>query len=93
MECHIVEMEAIGVKRPSSLPVFYRCSASRLNTADEIEVTGRTHCQTASPFSAALYRPSVDCARRSGSSSNFEDPVLGCSLRHGYSIRTLPVIG
>src|SRR6266478_8367321 len=40
MECHIVEMEAIGVKRPSSLPVFYRCSASRLNTADEIEVTG-----------------------------------------------------
>ena len=40
MERHIVEMEAIGVKRPSSLPVFYRCSASRLNTADEIEVTG-----------------------------------------------------
>src|SRR6266571_818969 len=40
MERHIVEMEAIGVKRPSSLPVFYRCSASRLNMADEIEVTG-----------------------------------------------------
>jgi len=40
MEHHIVEMEAIGVKRPPSLPVFYRCSASRLNTADEIEVTG-----------------------------------------------------
>ena len=40
MERHIAEMEAIGVKRPSSLPVFYRCSASRLNTAEEIEVTG-----------------------------------------------------
>jgi len=40
MEHHIVEMESIGVKRPPSLPVFYRCSASRLNTADEIEVTG-----------------------------------------------------
>jgi hypothetical protein len=23
----------------------------------------------------------------------FEDPVLGRSLRHGYAIRTLPVIG
>jgi len=23
----------------------------------------------------------------------FEDPVLGRSLRHGYAVRTLPVIG
>ncbi len=40
MEKHIVEMEAVGVKRPPSLPVFYRCSASRLNLETEIEVTG-----------------------------------------------------
>ena len=40
MEHHIQEMAAIGVRRPPSIPVFYRCSASRLNTAEEIEVTG-----------------------------------------------------
>jgi len=40
LEKHIEEMAAVGVRRPSSVPVFYRCSASRLTTADEIQVVG-----------------------------------------------------
>ena len=40
LEKHIEEMSAVGVRRPSSVPVFYRCSASRLTTADEIQVVG-----------------------------------------------------
>jgi len=40
LEKHIEEMAAVGVRRPASVPVFYRCSASRLTTADEIQVVG-----------------------------------------------------
>jgi hypothetical protein len=40
LEKHIEEMAAVGVRRPPSVPVFYRCSASRLTTADEIQVVG-----------------------------------------------------
>lgn len=36
---HIAELEAIGVPRPSTVPVFYRVSASRVTTAGEIEST------------------------------------------------------
>jgi hypothetical protein len=39
VEDHIVELEALGVPRPSSVPVFYRVSASRLTTAPAIEST------------------------------------------------------
>jgi hypothetical protein len=39
VEEHIAELEAVGVSRPSSVPVFYRVSASRLTTATEIETT------------------------------------------------------
>jgi hypothetical protein len=39
MERHIAELEALGVPRPSSTPVFYRVSASRLTTATQIEST------------------------------------------------------
>src|SRR5262249_31465530 len=39
VEHHIAELEALGVPRPSSTPVFYRVSASRLTTAAEIEST------------------------------------------------------
>lgn len=39
VEEHIAELEALGVPRPSSAPVFYRVSASRLTTAGEIEST------------------------------------------------------
>ena len=153
MERHIVEMEAIGVKRPSSLPVFYRCSASRLNTADEIEVTGEdssgevefvliqsegnlwvgtgsdqtdrkvesynitvskhiaphwdqmvlrawTVTDTGSdalPDCFAIFSgtvPAIGGLRPSQRFEfEFEDPVLGRSLRHGYAVRILPVIG
>lgn len=37
---HIAELEAIGVARPASTPIYYRCSARRLTTADTIEVCG-----------------------------------------------------
>jgi uncharacterized protein DUF2848 len=37
---HIEELAAIGVPRPSSMPVFYRNSASNLTQADAIEVLG-----------------------------------------------------
>jgi hypothetical protein len=39
VEEHIAELEALGVARPSSAPIFYRVSASRLTTAPEIEST------------------------------------------------------
>ena len=38
LEAHIKELEALGVKRPKSVPIFYRVAASLLTTADTIEV-------------------------------------------------------
>lgn len=40
VEKHIVELELLGVKRPASTPIFYRVSAARLTTLDNIEVSG-----------------------------------------------------
>lgn len=40
VEKHIRELEALGVKRPASTPIFYRVAAARLTTAAEIEVVG-----------------------------------------------------
>jgi len=40
VEKHIRELEALGVKRPASTPIFYRVAAARLSTGDEIEVSG-----------------------------------------------------
>ena len=40
VEKHIVELELLGVKRPSRTPIFYTGSVSRLTTADAIEVLG-----------------------------------------------------
>jgi len=37
---HIAELEAIGIARPASTPIYYRCSARRLTLEDEIEVCG-----------------------------------------------------
>ncbi len=37
---HIKELEALGVKPPTSTPIFYRVSAARITTAEEIEATG-----------------------------------------------------
>jgi hypothetical protein len=40
LEKHIRELEAIGVKRPETTPIFYRVAASLLTTDDAIEVLG-----------------------------------------------------
>ncbi|MDH3692765.1 MAG: DUF2848 domain-containing protein [Gammaproteobacteria bacterium] len=40
MEKHITELEALGVTRPRTTPIFYRTSAARVTTAKVIEVTG-----------------------------------------------------
>jgi hypothetical protein len=40
LEAHIRELEALGVKRPKRVPIFYRVAASLLTTADTIEVLG-----------------------------------------------------
>jgi hypothetical protein len=37
---HIAELEAIGIARPASTPIYYRVSARRLTFADSIEVSG-----------------------------------------------------
>ncbi len=38
LEAHIKELEAIGVKRPKSVPIFYRVARSLLTTQGSIEV-------------------------------------------------------
>ena len=40
LEKHIAELEAIGIKRPATTPIFYRASAVRLTTGDSIEALG-----------------------------------------------------
>ena len=37
---HIAELEAVGIARPATTPIYYRCSARRLTTTDIIEVCG-----------------------------------------------------
>ena len=39
-EKHIVELEQLGVRRPPTIPVYYRASSSRVTTSDSIEVVG-----------------------------------------------------
>lgn len=40
LEAHIKELEALGVKRPKSVPIFFRVAASLLTIDDAIEVMG-----------------------------------------------------
>ena len=40
VEKHIRELEALGVKRPATTPIFYRVAAARLTTGDTIEAVG-----------------------------------------------------
>jgi len=40
VEHHIAELAVIGVKRPRSVPCFYRLSADLLTTAGEVQVVG-----------------------------------------------------
>jgi hypothetical protein len=37
---HIAELEALGIARPASTPIYYRVAARRLTLADSIEVCG-----------------------------------------------------
>lgn len=37
---HIAELEAVGIARPASMPIYYRVSARRLTMEDSIEVCG-----------------------------------------------------
>ena len=37
---HIAELEAIGIARPATTPIYYRVAARRLTTAETIEVSG-----------------------------------------------------
>jgi Protein of unknown function (DUF2848) len=37
---HIAELEAIGIARPASTPIYYRVAACRISTTDSIEVSG-----------------------------------------------------
>lgn len=37
---HIAELEALGIARPASTPIYYRVSARRLTMEDSIEVCG-----------------------------------------------------
>ncbi len=39
---HIAELEALGVRRPASTPIFYHVAAARLTTATQIEALGET---------------------------------------------------
>ena len=40
VEKHIAELEVLGVKRPASVPIFYRVAAARLTTDGAIEASG-----------------------------------------------------
>lgn len=40
VEHHIRELEALGVKRPATTPIYYRVAAARLTTDAAIEVSG-----------------------------------------------------
>jgi hypothetical protein len=40
LEAHIKELEAVGVKRPKSVPIFYRNAASLLTSGGTIEAVG-----------------------------------------------------
>jgi Protein of unknown function (DUF2848) len=37
---HIAELEAIGIARPATTPIYYRVSACRITTTDSIQVSG-----------------------------------------------------
>jgi hypothetical protein len=39
-DTHIAELEAIGIARPATTPIYYRCSARRITQEDRIEVCG-----------------------------------------------------
>lgn len=51
---HIEELAAIGVPRPSSVPVYYRCAASILTQTTRLEVLGGASSGEVEPVIVAL---------------------------------------
>ena len=51
---HIEELAAIGVPRPSSVPVFYRISTANLTQAEHLEVLGPDTSGEAEPVVVAM---------------------------------------
>jgi hypothetical protein len=51
---HIEELAAIGVPRPSSVPVFYRTSAGSVTQADSVEMLGADTSGEVEPVVVAL---------------------------------------
>jgi hypothetical protein len=49
LEHHIAELEALGVRRPSSMPVYYRVSTGRLTQDASIQVLGPDSSGEAEP--------------------------------------------
>ena len=49
LEAHIRELEALGVSRPQSTPIYYRVAASLLTQAQKIQVAGRESSGEAEP--------------------------------------------
>lgn len=49
LEQHVAELEALGVRRPSSMPVYYRVSAERLTQNPAIQVIGPDSSGEAEP--------------------------------------------
>ncbi|WP_199858372.1 DUF2848 domain-containing protein [Komagataeibacter intermedius] len=54
IEEHIVELEAIGVPRPSSVPVYYRVARDLLLQADRVQILGSTSSGEVEPVLLAL---------------------------------------
>ena len=54
IEHHIEELAAIGVPRPSSVPVYYRVSAANLTQAERLEVLGPDTSGEAEPVIVSL---------------------------------------
>ena len=52
---HIEELAAIGVPRPSSVPVFYRISTANLTQATHLEVLGPDTSGEAEPVIVAMH--------------------------------------
>lgn len=50
IEHHIEELAALGVARPSAVPLYYRIASNQLTQADEIEVVGDASCGEAEVF-------------------------------------------
>ncbi len=50
IEHHVAELEAIGVPRPSAVPLFYRVAANQLVQDDPVQVVGSASAGEVEPF-------------------------------------------